>query len=364
MAVRVALQCEGADAMMILSEDNLAAERLRHSGQAVYNDQSGRIEGNQPFQVSYLNKATQLEILGGLERLPRLRESMHGGLEKPVIFDGHHKAVWDIKHVDAYLKELRSELATVPLLLLGESVSIEPALAIGLHRQAAQNLLLVGQDDENIAAVLNSMTSTFIHNDGTDVITNRHITVLDTSRDEDANVQRFVGRLQSNATSLQRVAITKIDDAIVNLHAILKDRLRMLDDDSISQEKLQFTPELLIVPHLGRARTLRRNEEFSFDDDGQIKVDKLFQDILRDGPSVAIHTCIGCDNANTVNRWLTRQSLHDFEYRVLMQMSVSDSNHLIDSAGANRLDKNVLLLYTESTGLVRKFRPYSFIFDK
>ncbi len=53
--------------------------------------------------------------------------------------------------------------------------------------------------------------------------------------------------------------------------------------------------------------------------------------------------------------------MHDFEYRVLMQMSINDSNHLIDSAAANRLDKNVMLLYSESTGQIRKFRPYELV---
>ncbi|MFN9917839.1 MAG: FtsK/SpoIIIE domain-containing protein, partial [Pirellulaceae bacterium] len=52
MAVRIALQCDNADAMTILHEDNLAATRLRHSGQAIYNEAGGRVESNQPFQVA------------------------------------------------------------------------------------------------------------------------------------------------------------------------------------------------------------------------------------------------------------------------------------------------------------------------
>ncbi len=56
MAVRIALQCDGADAMMILSEDNMAATRLRHSGQAVTTTRAvASIQ--QPFQVSYIRSA-------------------------------------------------------------------------------------------------------------------------------------------------------------------------------------------------------------------------------------------------------------------------------------------------------------------
>src|SRR5262249_37806095 len=51
MAVRIALQCSEADAMLILSSDNSAASLLSRPGQAIYNDANGLAEGNNPFQV-------------------------------------------------------------------------------------------------------------------------------------------------------------------------------------------------------------------------------------------------------------------------------------------------------------------------
>ncbi len=41
MGVRIALQCDASDAQMIFADDNPAASRLHHPGQAVYNDQGG-----------------------------------------------------------------------------------------------------------------------------------------------------------------------------------------------------------------------------------------------------------------------------------------------------------------------------------
>ena len=54
MAVRIALQCSESDAHLILSDDNTAARLLSRPGEAIYNDMSGMIEGNSPFQVVWL----------------------------------------------------------------------------------------------------------------------------------------------------------------------------------------------------------------------------------------------------------------------------------------------------------------------
>src|SRR5436305_12961847 len=55
MAVRIALQCSEADASLILSEQNTAAQLLSRPGEAVYNNANGLPEGNQFFQVVWLS---------------------------------------------------------------------------------------------------------------------------------------------------------------------------------------------------------------------------------------------------------------------------------------------------------------------
>ncbi len=66
MGVRIALQCDASDAQMIFADDNPAASRLHHPGQAVYNDQGGRVEGNQSMQIGWLNKTEMLQWLSTL----------------------------------------------------------------------------------------------------------------------------------------------------------------------------------------------------------------------------------------------------------------------------------------------------------
>jgi hypothetical protein len=59
-----------------------------------------------------------------------------------------------------------------------------------------------------------------------------------------------------------------------------------------------------------------------------------------------------------VERTLDRSALRQFDYRILFQMSASDSSNLIDSPLANRLGAHRGLLYSEEQGTFEKFRPY------
>ena len=83
MAVRIALQCSDADAQLILSKDNTAARLLSRPGEAIYNDQNGLVEGNDPFQVVWLAEEKREQVL---EDTPR------AGREKwppPLVFAGN-----------------------------------------------------------------------------------------------------------------------------------------------------------------------------------------------------------------------------------------------------------------------------------
>ena len=81
MAVRIALQCSENDAHLILSEDNSAARLLSRPGEAIYNDANGLVEGNNPFQVVWLDDArreTYLEDIHALfleRKLPQQAQS-------------------------------------------------------------------------------------------------------------------------------------------------------------------------------------------------------------------------------------------------------------------------------------------------
>jgi hypothetical protein len=352
MAVRIALQCEGSDAMIILSEDNLAAERLRHAGQAIYNDASGRVEGNSPFQVAYISKAVQEQRFAVLTKTDPFADERLCGLGRQVIFDGNRAATWDASVCMQSLEALPARDANAFGIVLGDSVSIEPAVAVPLSRQSGRNILIMGTEDRNAADAINSIIGTACYSIKKRFGQLPELVAIDGSRPDDQyaaqipvflkgiNPQAVVGDVRSAAETVERV---------------YRELTARNTDPGASKP-----PVLFVISQLARLRDLRKNDEFSFggSDEETTKPDAMLQEILRDGPGAGIHTVLWVDNWNSLSRWLARQSLHDLEIRILMQMSSNDSNNLIDSPIANRLDTHVMLVYDEAAGTTRKFRPY------
>ena len=55
MVIRIALQCNEADAYLIMDESNPAPRLLTRPGEGIYNDSAGALEGNSPFQTVWLS---------------------------------------------------------------------------------------------------------------------------------------------------------------------------------------------------------------------------------------------------------------------------------------------------------------------
>ncbi len=124
--------------MMILSEDNLAAERLRHAGKNLQRCQhaSGRVEGNQPFQVAYISKSDQMAKLASIPPAQPFEDESNNSLGRCVVFEGHKAAHWDTAAAEAVLERMTLREATAIGSVIGDSVSIEPAVTIPWLRQA------------------------------------------------------------------------------------------------------------------------------------------------------------------------------------------------------------------------------------
>ena len=55
MVIRIALQCNEADAYLIMDDNNPAPRLLSRPGEGIYNDAAGNIQGNSPFQAVWLS---------------------------------------------------------------------------------------------------------------------------------------------------------------------------------------------------------------------------------------------------------------------------------------------------------------------
>ena len=360
MAVRIALQCEGSDAMLILSEENLAAERLRHSGQAIYNEMGGRVEGNQPFQVAFVKKEQQLDLIQNLpSRKWDVGDESNRLLNKQVVFEGHRSAQWNGDDLDNVMQANAESKS--PVAILGDSVSIEPAVTVSFPNLSGRNALMVGTNDRLIASTMGMMIAS-LHRESvlrsTDRETQKSVpqwTLLDGAVD-DGDLSRIAPLMRQLASDSCIVNSRNLSVGLEPLHEEMQARLSEANESNEIQR-----PKFLVVNQLGKLRDLRKSDDFGFGMDSEsegTKPDQMLSAILRDGPGVGIFTLLTIDSYGSLSRMLARQSIHDLELRILGQMSSNDSNHLMDSAVANRLGANVLLVFDETSGKFQKFRPF------
>ncbi|MCH8805768.1 MAG: DNA translocase FtsK [Planctomycetes bacterium] len=351
MAVRIALQCSEADSQLILDDTNVAARLLSRPGEAIYNDAGGLVEGNSPFQTAWLpdeRRNVHLESIRALAQERRVQ------CDPPIVFEGNAPA--DIRRnrtLAGLLEAPEWPPAThTPRAWLGEAVAIKDPTHATFRRQSGSNLLLVGQQED---AALAMMAAAMLCLGAQHAPRAARFFVLDGRPSEAPRT----GGLHDVAAVLphqtQFVAWREVADVVSE---IADEARRRLDADRTDAPAVYF-----LIYGLQRYRMLRRQEEdFSFsttDEDKPAAPDKLFAELLREGPPFGLHVLAWSDTLATLERTLDRQSIGEFDFRVLFQMSAADSSNLIDTPEANRLGFYRAMLYSEERGLLEKFRPYA-----
>ena len=347
MGVRIALQCSESDSQVILSDDNSAARLLSRPGEAIYNDQSGLIEGNSPFQVCWLDDTVRDECLERVEQLSRT----HNVETNTIVFEGSKPArLPENRLLTRSIDSLPEPTTLRSAAWLGDAIAIKDPTAATFRRQTGANLLVVGQQDEAAVALscacLLSLAATHKAHDAT-------FTILDgTPADDPAH-----GMLAEIASSLPHETHVPGFHDVASAMEEMGRKLALRTQDGITDAPAHY----LIVHGIQRFRILRRNENdfgFGSDDDTPPTPDKILASILREGPMHGMHAIAWCDTASSLQRVLDRQGIGEFDQRVLFQVSSTDSSTLIDSPAGGRLGFNRALIYSEERGTIEKFRPW------
>jgi S-DNA-T family DNA segregation ATPase FtsK/SpoIIIE len=361
MAVRVALQCNEADSSLILSEDNTAARLLTRPGEAIYNDANGMVEGNNPFQVVFLDEDQREHYLGALRKLADARTDIP---QLPrIVFDGNEAADPAGNHLLGELLAsgvVHGKEPVAPLAWLGDAIAIKDPTSAIFRRQGGANLLVVGQrEDLGTSLLAMSMVSLAAgldpHPGGGLGRPGRFVLFEPAIAEEkpDIMLEKLGAHLPHEVEVVGRLAV---GEACGRLAAEVKRRL----DEQVLDGEVVF----VIVRDLARFRELRKGDgDFGFSFGGgekQAGPAENFMTVLRDGPTVGIHTLIWCDSLTNLQRTFDRNVLREFELRVLFQMSSSDSSQLVDSPLAAKLGPQRALFIHEETGTLEKFRPYAF----
>lgn len=349
MVIRIALQCNEADAYLIMDDSNPAPRLLSRPGEGIYNDTAGTLEGNSPFQVVWLPDEERDIYLGKARQLADQKPKAYPG---PIVFEGNAPA--HVRENTELHRILEAEGVTTtpsPRIWLGASNSIKgPAEAV-FHRQSGNNLLVVGQREEAALAMVS-------------------IGLVALAAQHSPQNARFVLCDASPSGSPPREFLERIVGAIPHQISVVRqgdlpEMMKGLAEEltARSADSHESAPPVFLFIHgLQKFNRLRYEEDFGFssgDAEAAANPAAILNNLICEGTRFGMHVIATCDTYNNVNRFLSRKALSEFEMRVLFQMSANDSASLIDSPKASTLGLHRALFYNEQEGQLETFRPYA-----
>jgi DNA segregation ATPase FtsK/SpoIIIE, S-DNA-T family len=352
MGVRIALQCNEADSQLILSEENTAARLLSHSGEAIYNDMSGLLEGNSPFQVVWLPEDAQdAHLVQVAERSQRSPEEQAAG--DVVVFEGSAPA--DIRDNPLLTKLLQAgdpPAGTAGRAWVGAASAIKGPTEVRFGQSGGSNLMIVGQNREaafaTVATLLISLVAGHSDEDARFIVF-----------ESEGQSAEYAGHLAAltEAMGPSRMTVPGPKEIERVLREVTEEHIGDAEDETGRSARRTY----LVVFGLQRFRALRQDDSFSLsmDDEEATSPGELFANLLREGPEHGVHCIVWCDTLTNLTRALARSVLREFDMRVLFQMSGADSSELCDSTAGSQLGLYKALLAVQSDGSTEKFRPYS-----
>lgn len=350
MVIRIALQCNEADAYLIMDDNNPAPRLLSRPGEGIYNDTAGTMEGNSPFQVVWLPDEERDKYLGKVRECANQKPRVYPG---PIVFEGNAPA--DARENSELRRVLEADHITAtpyPRIWLGASNSIKgPAEAVFL-RQSGNNLLVVGQREEASLAIVSM---------GLVALAAQHTResarfILCDASPSGSPPREFLERIVRAIP--QHITVAKQGD----LPQIMKGLADELTTRSADAHESAAPPAFLFIHGLQKFNRLRYEEDFGFssgDAEAAANPAAILNNLICEGTRFGFHVIATCDTYNNVNRFLSRKALSEFEMRVLFQMSANDSASLIDSPKASTLGLHRALFYNEQEGHLETFRPYA-----
>lgn len=344
MVIRVALQCNEADAYLIMDDNNPAPRLLSRPGEGIYNDAAGAVHGNSPFQVVWLPDG---ERDAQLEKVSALAERRGSAGDGPIVFEGNAPA--DIRENSA----LRSLLAgapppaATPRCWVGAPNSIKGPTEIVFNRQSGNHLLVVGQRDETITTMLS-------------------VSLLALAAQRPAGQAKIFlfhagapgpGDMLSEVSAKLPVTLVQPNDA----PRVMNELAEELRARSEGAAPAGGPPIFAVIHGLQKFKKLRHEDDFDFSGGSDSSPNPVAQlnALLTEGSSHGIHVIATFDTFSNIGRSLSRKALGEFEMRVVFQMSANDSASLIDSPQASNLGLHRALFYNEHEGYLETFRPYA-----
>ena len=349
MVIRVALQCNEADAQLIMDDDNPAPRLLTRPGEGIYNDQAGALAANSPFQIVWLPEDERDRVLDEVNARARASSIE---VQVPIVFEGNAPAeIRDNAELAALIRNRPTTRPKRSHAWLGAPNSIKGPTEAVFQRQSGSHLLVVGQSTERtmsqLAVSLTALALQYPTGQAEFVVLDPHAS----ESDADGVFHRLAAVLPNNVRIGGPAEVAEL------MNSLSEELTRRIPTSG------REAPEVFLLVHdLQRFKALRPEDEFKFsmdDEPAAASPSKVFADLLGEGAPCGMHVITSTDTWNNVSRWIPRKLMAEFEMRVLFQMSANDSANLIDSPAATSLGLHRALFYNEHLGTLETFRPYA-----
>ena len=351
MVIRIALQCNEADAYLIMDDNNPAPRLLSRPGEGIYNDTAGTLEGNSPFQAVWLPDEVRDTYLGKIRERADHRDA--SALPGPIVFEGNAPA--DVRENEVLGGILASPPVTVPSaarIWLGAPNSIKGPTEVLFQRQSGNNLLLVGQREEATLAIVSvaliSLAAQYPPGSARFIVCD--------GNPPDSAPRQYLNRIVQAIP--HAITMARQSDLAEIMGGLADEMQKRTGDEPAAEAPATF----LLIHGLQKYSKLRYEEDFGFtsgDSAAPPNPAVVLNTLLSEGTRLGFHVIASCDTYNNANRFLGRKGLGEFEMRVVFQMSANDSASLIDSPRASTLGLHRALFYNEQEGYLETFRPYA-----
>ena len=356
MVIRVALQCNEADAYLIMDDNNPAPRLLSRPGEGIYNDAAGAVEGNSPFQVVWLADDERDALARQSPRRSPMQQ--HVPRAQPDRLRGQRARAISAKTICSAPRSTRPHRAHPPVgrAWLGAPNSIKGPTEAVFQRQSGNHLLIVGQREEAALTMLGlallALAAQYPRRRGA---SSYLLHSAPPGSPEAEFIERIARRRPARGDASR--AGRRSPRSMNELAAELKARSASGEDAAGAPPIFLLHPRpaalqkaapggRLFVFHERRAsrRESRRAAQ---------RAHHRRQQPRPAHPRERRHL----QQRRTAR--MSRKALSEFEMRVVFQMSANDSASLIDSPKASNLGLHRALFYNEHEGTLETFRPYA-----
>ncbi|MCK4494363.1 MAG: hypothetical protein KAU26_09920 [Methylococcales bacterium] len=345
LGLRISLKLHPNDCPKILSQDNAVPSYFDKAGEAVYNTLNGLKEGNQKFQVGFLDNEKMTILLATLQQ--KLLSVYGKPLHKAIIFNGQTAA--NIEDNEGLMLSLKNKTFkrnnNFTDIFIGEPAYLdEHPISFRIRKQNESNVLIVGQDIETAIAIVYHSLWQLIKQSSE----NSQFYILDLFNIDSSH--------QGCLNDLLRLG----GNVTIKTKAVDIERIINLIADELAQ-RIKYEADnqriVLVIMDVQKARPLRKKGVMM-----SVLMARLMI-VLNEGASYAVHCFVYAVNYNglldVLDPMSSQRFFNEFETKIALKgcdtQKVLGSGETVDSSSLGLIKSPYNIKYD-----VCKFKSYDF----